>query len=185
VFDVEVAFFFPWAIVFGKANQLANMPPIPMEARANADLEKSGLSPSARAIEEQRRKLSKELLPSGLSQQEKHDRKLAVFELDEEATKKAGQPVYKTVEPKKSEEGEQKGKPEFKQNVNPIRPEDAATWAQIAFWDLMAFFAILLVGFAYVWRRGDIDWVRAYSAHKEPAMAPEKPLEERTIDYKG
>src|SRR5436853_1686834 len=27
VFDVEVAFFFPWAVVFGKANQLANMPP--------------------------------------------------------------------------------------------------------------------------------------------------------------
>src|SRR5580765_6944752 len=26
IFDVEVAFFFPWAIVFGKANQLANLP---------------------------------------------------------------------------------------------------------------------------------------------------------------
>src|SRR5437868_11881946 len=26
VFDVEVAFFFPWAVVFGKANQLANIP---------------------------------------------------------------------------------------------------------------------------------------------------------------
>src|SRR5438094_548985 len=26
IFDVEVAFFFPWAVVFGKANQLANLP---------------------------------------------------------------------------------------------------------------------------------------------------------------
>src|SRR5947209_5560428 len=26
IFDVEVAFFFPWATVFGKANQLANIP---------------------------------------------------------------------------------------------------------------------------------------------------------------
>src|SRR6266851_1054803 len=25
IFDVEVAFFFPWAVVFGKANQLANL----------------------------------------------------------------------------------------------------------------------------------------------------------------
>ena len=24
IFDVEVAFFFPWAVVFGKANTLAN-----------------------------------------------------------------------------------------------------------------------------------------------------------------
>ena len=24
IFDVEVAFFFPWAVVFGKANALAN-----------------------------------------------------------------------------------------------------------------------------------------------------------------
>src|ERR1700728_1459663 len=29
IFDVEVAFFFPWAEVFGKANQLANLPPVP------------------------------------------------------------------------------------------------------------------------------------------------------------
>jgi NADH-quinone oxidoreductase subunit A len=35
----------------------------------------------------------------------------------------------------------------------------------------MAFFyAILLVGFAYVWYRGDLDWVRAVSA--ERAAAP-------------
>ena len=27
--------------------------------------------------------------------------------------------------------------------------------------DLSVFFAVLLVGFAYVWYRGDLDWVRA------------------------
>ena len=27
--------------------------------------------------------------------------------------------------------------------------------------DLGVFFAVLLVGFAFVWRRGDLDWVRA------------------------
>jgi NADH-quinone oxidoreductase subunit A len=27
--------------------------------------------------------------------------------------------------------------------------------------DMAVFFAVLLVGFAYVWLRGDLDWVRA------------------------
>ena len=27
--------------------------------------------------------------------------------------------------------------------------------------DLAVFFAVLLVGFAFVWRRGDLNWVRA------------------------
>ena len=29
--------------------------------------------------------------------------------------------------------------------------------------DMATFFAVLLVGFAYVWNRGDLDWVRATS----------------------
>jgi len=27
--------------------------------------------------------------------------------------------------------------------------------------DIAIFFAVLMVGFAYVWKRGDLDWVRA------------------------
>jgi NADH-quinone oxidoreductase subunit A len=27
--------------------------------------------------------------------------------------------------------------------------------------DIGVFFAVLMVGFFYVWRRGDLDWVRA------------------------
>jgi NADH-quinone oxidoreductase subunit A len=33
--------------------------------------------------------------------------------------------------------------------------------AGIAVADMATFFAVLLVGFAYVWSRGDLDWVRA------------------------
>jgi NADH-quinone oxidoreductase subunit A len=33
--------------------------------------------------------------------------------------------------------------------------------ALVAMIDLAVFFAVLLVGFAFVWRRGDLDWVRA------------------------
>lgn len=37
----------------------------------------------------------------------------------------------------------------------------AQTLALTSMLDLGVFFAVLLVGFAYVWRRGDLDWVRA------------------------
>ena len=48
--------------------------------------------------------------------------------------------------------------------------------------DIVVFFAVLLVGFAYVWKRGDLDWVRALS--KERAMqrpsAPGRLVRRRT-----
>jgi NADH-quinone oxidoreductase subunit A len=37
--------------------------------------------------------------------------------------------------------------------------------------DLGLFFAVLLVGFAYVWRRGDLNWVRAIRHPATPAEA--------------
>jgi NADH-quinone oxidoreductase subunit A len=39
--------------------------------------------------------------------------------------------------------------------------EDARALALAAAADLAVFFALILLGFAYVWRRGDLDWVRA------------------------
>ena len=38
--------------------------------------------------------------------------------------------------------------------------------ARTAVCDMAAFFAVLLVGFAYVWNRGDLDWVRAVAADR-------------------
>ncbi len=32
---------------------------------------------------------------------------------------------------------------------------------------------MLLVGFAYVWRRGDLDWVRALSRERSTVVAPQ------------
>jgi NADH-quinone oxidoreductase subunit A len=32
-------------------------------------------------------------------------------------------------------------------------------WISLA--DILVFFGVLLVGFAYVWKRGDLDWIRA------------------------
>ena len=39
------------------------------------------------------------------------------------------------------------------------------------FVDVVVFFVVLLVGFAYVWKRGDLDWVRAVSQQAKLASA--------------
>jgi NADH-quinone oxidoreductase subunit A len=47
-------------------------------------------------------------------------------------------------------------------------------WLSLA--DIVVFFAVLMVGFAYVWRRGDLDWVRAVSrARAQSRPADEEP----------
>ena len=106
IFDVEVAFFYPWASVYGGAMQLAD----------------SRLSTEART------QISEKLL-----------------------------------------------------NVTPgtldasqaISADTALTLGMVSVIDIAVFFAVLLVGFAYVWKRGDLDWVRAYQnpAPVEDAVA--------------
>jgi NADH-quinone oxidoreductase subunit A len=55
----------------------------------------------------------------------------------------------------------------------PMEPEEtpaaASSLALAAAADLAAFFALILLGFAYVWRRGDLDWVRAIRGSPPPA----------------
>src|SRR4029077_18998604 len=48
----------------------------------------------------------------------------------------------------------------------------ARTLAKISIIDIGAFFAVLLVGFAYVWKRGDLDWVRALSKQRALQQEP-------------
>ena len=43
-------------------------------------------------------------------------------------------------------------------------------WAGVV--DVLVFFAVLLVGFAYVWKRGDLDWVRAVAQQSKLASGP-------------
>jgi NADH-quinone oxidoreductase subunit A len=152
IFDVEVAFFFPWATVFGKANQLANLPAEtrPWTAKElEAPELPEGATEAERAVEKERRRLSQELLPSGLKDGPKRSMGLT-----------------KAVKNSKDE-------------VVPIAPDVAKSWAQVAFFDILVFFGVLLVGFAYVWRRGDINWVRAYKHHTEPPLEAETPLEQK------
>ncbi len=94
IFDVEVAFFFPWAVIYGEATQLAD--------------------PRLGAV--QRTVLSEKLLNTPVSQV-----------------------------------------------PHVIAPGAAWNLAALSLVDILVFFAVLLVGFAYIWKRGDLDWVRAVS----------------------
>lgn len=177
IFDVEVAFFFPWAIVFGKANDLSR-PDVTAEHRAA---------------------VTRELVPAALN--------LAYLEVESPAAlpkkgpgfgkkgpglgKGAGaeksdiakMPEMPPSPPKKkfdmpapvqgggpplSPPPTSRGPPK---DVQPIDPATARTWAWIAFGDILVFFGVLMVGFAYLWRRGDIDWVRSTAAEQtEPPI---------------
>lgn len=99
VFDVEVAFFFPWASIYGNATQLAD----------------------TRLDDATRDHLSARLL----------DQAPATNEIISEAT--------------------------------------ARQLAITGFFDLLVFFVVLLVGFAYVWKRGDLDWIRALTQKSRQA----------------
>ncbi|QDS98720.1 NADH-quinone oxidoreductase subunit A [Adhaeretor mobilis] len=131
IFDVEVAFFFPWASVYGKATQLSspNMPVV------MADLDPGGaddkLSPQATIRLEELGLRSPEL-PA----------------LSAERSKELGV-VPGTV-------GEARAA---------VR-DSAQTLAKASIFDISVFFAVLMVGFAYVWKRGDLNWVHSTESQK-------------------
>ncbi len=111
IFDLEVAFFFPWATVFGKANDLRD--PQIYAARRPAE----------------------------------------VVQRDE------------TVEGVFRELGVAvSAMPDAADGVEIQRQARNLAWFSFA--DIGVFFAIVLVGFAYVWMRGDLDWVRAVSKQR-------------------
>jgi NADH-quinone oxidoreductase subunit A len=141
VFDVEVAFFFPWATVFGKAVHLARLK-APDQVVVQAD---EGLQLTERA-----ESIYREL---GIQQ--------------------PGIPRDVV--------------PSLAASVNAVTPQPQRTadivryggrqLALVTLVDIAVFFAVLLVGFAYVWNRGDLNWVRAYrhgdTAEGEPGAGPE------------
>ena len=53
------------------------------------------------------------------------------------------------------------------QAINPTTALNLA-WAGVV--DVAVFFAVLLVGFAYVWKRGDLEWVRTMA--RQSKMVP-------------
>ena len=131
IFDVEVALFFPWATVFGKAVQLSD--PSFVTVQSDGVL----LAPAASGL----------LREMGLSQPEVPFFSPTVVELRSFEASRGDRPL-------KQVEGEW------------AVSRAGVLLARTAVCDMLAFFAVLLVGFAYVWNRGDLDWVRAVSAER-------------------
>src|SRR5580692_5125025 len=100
IFDVELAFFFPWAVVFGSATRAGDETQ-PFEQRVEA---------------------ARSLQPTPSS--------TAAF------------------------------------NAAKIDTKGLQKLAWMAFLDILVFFGVLLVGFAYLWRRGDLKWVRSVAAQR-------------------
>jgi NADH-quinone oxidoreductase subunit A len=141
IFEVEVAMFFPAATVFGKANWLRN------PGCAKVDIVHAHAATGSK----------------------ENGSFLALSPMAEQTYRELG-----VVRP---------SLPLDSHNEQPITADDdgvkkytgaieteAKTLALTAMLDLGVFFAVLLVGFAYLWRRGDIDWVRAV---RHPATAVE------------
>ncbi len=138
IFDVEVAFFFPWANVFGKATNLkAESLVVVQEAKSAAGAE-AVLTPAAAGL-----------------------------------YRELGVPA--SAVPQASDLGEAaKGLTPAEATTEAIH-SSADTLARLAMIDIVVFFAVLMVGFAYVWRRGDLDWVRAVSAERAEANPTRTP----------
>jgi NADH-quinone oxidoreductase subunit A len=144
IFDVEVAFFFPWATLFGKATNLSQAP-----AAEVAFLEKPELP------------LEKpDLLVDSQRDVVLGDTTVGIYRelgFRNLPTNERGK-VLAPTEPSASMKDIKGSKVERAQK---IVTQGALQLAWFTLIDICVFFAVLLVGFAYVWKRGDLDWVRA------------------------
>ncbi|MFM7845837.1 MAG: NADH-quinone oxidoreductase subunit A [Planctomycetota bacterium] len=136
IFDVEVAFFFPWATVFGKSVSLADSK---MEVVAT-----------------------------------QNDGQLALTTAGAQLYRELGvrNPQLVTTVPE-SLASKVPASLEQSQRAREIARHGARQLQSFTMIDIAMFFGVLLVGFAYVWFRGDLDWVRAVSSErsKPPATA--------------
>jgi len=122
IFDVEIAFLFPWATVFGKATNLMHAP---RGSLVEVDVSPPTLTPEVADIY----------------------REMGVR-----------QPMISAANASAADAAVRQG------------ASDLATLALIAG---SIFFAVLLVGFAYEWKTGALDWVRAIrSQHELPRRRP-------------
>lgn len=135
IFDVEVAFFFPWATLFGKTMNLAD------ERSGNVAVERLAddlvLSQNAKGV---LRELG--VRHAEVPRQVPESLKTEVFARD--AQGQAEQVVHR----------------------------GARQLGVLSSIDILVFFLVLIIGFAYVWKRGDLDWVRVNKAAPVPRMPP-------------
>jgi NADH-quinone oxidoreductase subunit A len=128
IFEVELAFFFPPAVVFGKLNQLRgpNFGPILENSAAESDLQ---ITPDAKE------KFGELGIPAS--------------SIDPKKINQPATGVSSNVAEK-------------------ILLADLGSLSLMAMLDIGVFFIVLLVGFAYLWKQGDLNWVRAIARPPAP-----------------
>jgi len=127
IFEVEIAFFFPWATVFGKSVELTAV-----SAPIVAADEGNFAAP-----------------PDQLSA-------FAVQKLRELGVPHPAAPTLSAAQA-----GKLQIAGDLRRQTVAATKGTATKIAWTSLLDIGVFFAVLLVGFAYVWHQGDLDWVRA------------------------
>ncbi len=139
IFDVEVAFFFPWAEVFGKDQAVA-----------------SAVKPENEAGWRNYRQQALPLVPDTSDNAVAH----RIF---------AGMGDLNDV----PEDGRAAKIDKWNRAFTAIQ-SDSFYLVWISLIEIAVFFGVLLVGFAYLWRRGDLEWVRSTLAER-PASGSAPP----------
>lgn len=147
IFDVEVAFFFPWATVFGKTTNMADTRLEVVQVASDGEI----------TLTEQAEFLYREL---GVREP------------------KVPQATPSTLAGAVDENAASKEK------ATAIIRQSSKQLAWVTIVDICVFFAVLLVGFAYVWKRGDLDWVRAVIREKT-GQAPSDSTGETPLRTEG
>ena len=176
VFDVEVIFFFPWAEVFGKANAVANAPrPVTAaDYRAYAAKVNDLATTHVKGLNDRNdvhfahyvamANLDDETLTRMREQQALVAEKIrkgtpltaedaAIWRYDGFLLRGRSDLLE---DRQRLSEGDANARTEFE-----TLRESAHALAFNGLVELGVFFGVLLVGFAYLWRRGDLEWVRA------------------------
>jgi NADH-quinone oxidoreductase subunit A len=155
IFDVEVAFCFPWAEVFGKANAVANteQPTTAADYRAYAGRVLDLAAPASSSPQAQAPLVRRFQEMRTLTQDDLDERKARQARAVEKLRARA---KLTAAEGRELEFDGPLRKREFEDN------RDAARQLSVlALGEVVVFFGVLLVGFAYLWRRGDLAWVRS------------------------
>lgn len=186
VFDVEVAFFFPWATLYGGTMQLADSELSPAD---RAELSKKILNvPKDEGIESGKLVAPYDKISARINSDEFHSAVKRELESNAELIEKAETAATNDPDEKLTLDENVENKladlvdarlDDAVDNAKLIEladeagltPEDikkhwvsrtdARNLGLLAFSDILVFFGVLLVGFAYVWKRGDLEWVRA------------------------
>jgi len=137
IFDVEVAFFFPWATVFGKSTQLQDPQLIRSEAVVQPYVSYSGPAGSE----------AWQLNPAYAVLQAKLGVPASALPVQDLGSNRVV------------------AEAQARQQAASLQAAGAKL-ASSSFVDILVFFSVLMVGFAYVWKRGDLDWVRALSTER-------------------